>query len=552
MTGVGWLLRAVTALALTAALQAQGAQTVAAPKMRAPQGDAITAGKLRADLTFLAGDGMRGRLVESPENVLAHEWVRSRFESLGLAPAGPGGSWYLPVPLLRTSMGGNNELTVERAGVRTGYATGDDFHARAFSATAHASGALVFAGFGIVAPALKRDELAGDLRGKVVLLLDHEPGENDPASPFDGVVTSEFANQARRALDAQERGAVGVLFVADVLNHPEPEDFGAVTRAYWPARPARLERYQLASAVQAIQIPVGQVSVSLVRQLLRGSGRTLEALAQSAERGTTPFMIAGVSVTLTTNIVRRTVTLRNVAARLDGSDPALKDEFVVIAAHVDHNGSDGDQVWNGADDDGSGTVALLAVAEAYSRAAAAGERPRRSVLFLSLNAEERGPLLGAWAYAEAPAVPLASTVAVLNMDMVGRSEEVPEGGGPRFRGLAVQSAESNRRVVNLLGWSRSASLDGVIERASVGTGLTLKRAYDNNVSQLLRRTDMWPFLQRGVPSVTFFTGLHPDYHTMYDRPEKIEYEKLERIARLVHQVSWDLAQSSTRPALNIH
>lgn len=150
---------------------------------------------------------------------------------------------------------------------------------------------------------------------------------------------------------------------------------------------------------------------------------------------------------------------------------------------------------------------------------------------------------------ENPLHPLNRTVAVLNMDMIGRDEEVPEGGGERFRGLEVQAAESNKNAINILGYSRSPELSELVREANGGIGLELRARYDNNPSNLLRRSDHWPFLQRGVPAVFFHTGLHPDYHTVYDRPEKINYEKLERIVRLVYQTSWELAQREGRPRM---
>ena len=537
------LLAAPLVASLTSAtpLAAQGA---------APHAEAITASRMRADLMFLAGDGFRGRLTDTPENALALEWIKARFEWLGLAPRGSGGSYFAPYNLITSTLGTTNELAVEWGTATSRHVVGGDFHPRFHSATGRASGAVAFVGFGISAPALQHDDLAGDVRGKILLMLDNEPGVNDPASPFDGVVNSEYANQLRKTLAAQARGAAGVLFVADVHNRQGEEDFDGATRAYWPATPMRLPRYTLASWMQQVHIPAGQISMALAEQLVKGTGKSLVTLARAAESSHAPLVLPGVSVTITTALQRTVVPDRNVVAMLEGSDPVLKDEYVLIAAHPDHNGADGAQIFNGADDNGSGTVGLLAIADAYARAAAQGIRPKRSILFVALNSEERGPLMGAWGYVEAPVVPLARTVAMLNMDMIGRNEEIPPNGGARFRGLPVQSADANRNSVNLYGFSRSNTLTAAIERSNAAIKLTLEKRYDNNISQLLRRTDMWAFQQSGVPAVTFATGLHPDYHRVEDRPERIEYDKMERIVRLVHQASWDLANAPDRPALN--
>ena len=531
----------VASLTSAAPLAAQGA---------APHAEAITASRMRADLMFLAGDGFRGRLTDTPENALALEWIKARFEWLGLAPRGSGGSYFAPYNLITSTLGTTNELAVDWGTATSRHVVGGDFHPRFHSATGRASGAVAFVGFGISAPALQHDDLAGDVRGKILLMLDNEPGVNDPASPFDGVVNSEYANQLRKTLAAQARGAAGVLFVADVHNRQGEEDFDGATRAYWPATPMRLPRYTLASWMQQVHIPAGQISIALAEQLVKGTGKSLVTLARAAESSHAPLVLPGVSVTITTALQRTVVPDRNVVAMLKGSDPVLKDEYVLIAAHPDHNGADGAQIFNGADDNGSGTVGLLAIADAYARAAAQGIRPKRSILFVALNSEERGPLMGAWGYVEAPVVPLARTVAMLNMDMIGRNEEIPPNGGARFRGLPVQSADANRNSVNLYGFSRSNTLTAAIERSNAAIKLTLEKRYDNNISQLLRRTDMWAFQQSGVPAVTFATGLHPDYHRVEDRPERIEYDKMERIVRLVHQASWDLANAPDRPALN--
>ena len=526
---------------------------LAAQTGHAPDNDVITAPKMRADLEFLSGDGFRGRLTATPENALALEWVKSRFQWLGLIPKGANGTYFLPYDLSIGSLGAGNELSVTRNGETSRYTLENGFYPHRYSAAATASADVAFAHFGIRAPALGYDDLAGDVRGKILIMLDHEPGEFDSTSKFDGVVTSEYSNPLKKALAAQQAGAVGVLFVSDVHNHPTQRNFVDATRAYWPDHPPRLLSYTLAAWANRLSIPVGQISPALADSLLGATGHSLLELARSSESASGSPVVAmpGVHITMQTAVVRTDIPDRNVVAAIEGSDPLLKNEWVVITAHVDHNGAVGDSIFHGADDNGSGAVALLAIAEAYARAAASGQRPRRSVLFLATNSEERGPLMGSWGYTEAPTVPLSQTVAMINMDMIGRNEEVPVNGGARFRGLPAQTSESNANTVTLLGWSRS-TLTTDVERANAAFHLTLKKNYDNNVSQLLRRSDSWPFLQHGVPAIWFHTGLHPDYHLPSDTADRINYPKMERIARLVHELSWELAETAAKPKLITH
>ena len=524
--------------------------TSAAGQERAPHNEVITAAKLRADLMFLGGDSFRGRLTNTPENNLALEWVASRFEAFGLKGAGAGGSYFQPYNLITATLGERNELEIASGGNAVRFSVGSDFYPHRHSVSGSVTAPVVFAGYGINAPSLGYNDLDGDFRGKILLVLDHEPGEADSTSPFDGLVTSEYSNQLKKTLAAQEKGAVGVLFVSDVHAHQGPENFDAAARGYWPTQPLRIDRYLLGAWAERVRIPSGQISIALAQTIVGRSGKSLVDLARAADnaKGSAPIPLPGVMAALVTSVQRSVVRDRNVVAMLEGSDSTLKNQWVIVTGHPDHDGALGDQIWNGADDNGSGTVGLVAIAEAYAMAAQEGRRPRRSILFAAFNSEERG-LLGAWAFTEAPLVPLAQIVAVLNMDMIGRDEEVPIGGGNRFRGLPVQTAESNNNSVTLLGWSRSPTLTSAIERANGAYGLLLKKNYDNNTSNLIRRSDHWPFIQRGVPGIWFHTGLHPDYHTIYDDPEKINYPKMEKITRLVHQVSWDLAQGVERPRM---
>lgn len=527
---------------------------LAAPALaqeKAPGNDTIRKDDLRADLFFLAGDEMRGRLTDTAENRLAAEWIKSRFERMGLKPAA-GNSYFQNYNLMTATLGAENSLRVSEGNATIQRSVGQDFYPQSFSSSGRARGSVTFAGFGITAPHFNHDDYRNaDARGKIALILDHEPGERDPQSVFDGLATSDASTGWRKAVYAQNAGAIAVLIVSDMPNHPGDRNFEAAARNAWPAEPPRVRRFTLQDWADRVRIPVVVISPALAEILVRGANRTLAELSKAAEArgGMAAVALPGIEAEVQTTVNRHTLGDRNVVAVLEGADPKLKDEWVMVCAHYDHDGADGNRIFNGADDNGSGTVGLLEIAEAFAEAARSGKRPRRSILFAAWNSEERG-LLGAWAYAEQPLAPLAKTVAVLNMDMIGRNEEVPEGGGNRFRGLPVQTAESNKNAVELSGYSWSASLLAEIKKANTTVGLDILTRYDNNLSNLLRRSDQWPFLNNGVPAVCFNTGLHPDYHTQYDRPEKINYEKMERVVRLVHQTGWNLANQDARPTLD--
>jgi hypothetical protein len=516
---------------------------------RAPFVDSIHKETVRPEIYFLASDAMQGRLTDTPTNFIAEEYIKSRFEAIGLAPAGSSRTYYQNFNLMVASLGNRNALEVAVPGQATlRLQPGQDYYPHSYSASAQVRGPVVYAGFGITAPDLDYDDFRGaDVQGKVALVINDEPGERDPNSPFDGLVRFEGSSPLRKALFAQARGAIGILFTRDLHNHPEPANFEGEARRYWPERPPRIPRYTLATWADKVRIPAAEISSTLAAILVQGTGKSLEEISRSAEtrNGITPLPLPGVEVALTTSVERHNVPERNVVGVVEGSDPKVREESIIICGHHDHNGADGDQIFVGADDNITGVVGAIAIAEAYMKAVQAGHRPRRSIIFASWEAEERG-LLGSWAYTENPFLPLDKIMAVLNMDMIGRNEEVPESGEARFRGLEPQTAESNRNSVNILGTVRCPECKSEAEKANAGIGLDLRFRYDNNASNLLRRSDHWPFVQYGVPGLWFLTGLHPDYHTMYDRPERINYPKMEKILRLIYQMSWDLAQQDGR------
>jgi Zn-dependent M28 family amino/carboxypeptidase len=254
------------------------------------------------------------------------------------------------------------------------------------------------------------------------------------------------------------------------------------------------------------------------------------------------------TATVAIDLHRTPVRAFNVIGWEEGADPALRQECVIIGAHLDHDGLDeDDRIYNGADDNASGTAGVLEVADAFARAADAGVRPRRSVVFALWNGEERG-LLGARAFAARQASGGLRVVANLNLDMIGRDEDIPAGAAQDLPGLAPTRASDNTNSLHVLGYSRSPELARLVREENEAIGLALKLTLDDGPEDLLRRSDQWAFLQRRIPALFFFTGLHPDYHTPQDDVDKINFTKMVKIVRLVYRVAWRAANAAQPPA----
>lgn len=229
------------------------------------------------------------------------------------------------------------------------------------------------------------------------------------------------------------------------------------------------------------------------------------------------------------SIEEKLIETENLLGVIEGSDK--KDEFVVITAHYDHLGKRGEDIFNGADDDGSGTVALLEISRALALAKAEGNGPRRTVLILPVSGEEKG-LLGSEYYAANPVFPLEKTVANLNIDMIGRTDEAHEG---------------NSNYVYLIGSNRlSTGLHELSEEVNSSCcNLFLDYTYNdpNDPNKFYYRSDHYNFIKNGVPAIFYFSGLHEDYHKPTDTVDKIEFEKMTKIVRLIFHTTWALSNT---------
>ena len=526
----------------------------------APKNDSITAEDLKRDVFFLASDELNGRLVGTQGNLLATEYIEQRFSKLGIKAFTTIKSYRQTFNLLTATMGKGNSLHIQHVrgdpplhGLTSTGKLGRDFYPERFSGTGQAEGELVFAGFGISAPYLNHNDYQNtDVQGKVILALDHEPGEFEPNNIFNGLIASEHGRALRKALEAQRRGATAILFVSDIHNHSVDQTLNRAIQRIWPTEASHAPHYQLETWVKELHIPAFRISPELAEELAQHSGYELHSLTERAETigGIKPIEFNKIVVGVESFVERNTaLQTHNVLGMIEGTDPVLKHEWIILGAHYDHEGRTEAGLFPGADDNASGISGILEIAEAYMLAGQQGHHPKRSIIFAGWNAEERG-LLGSWAYTKQPIVPLDKTIAVINLDMIGRNEEIPPNGGRRFGWLEPQTANSNRNAVNLLGYSYSTDLREAAEQSNEAIGLVLRFRYDHNQTNLLRRSDHWPFLFNNIPALFIHTGLHPDYHTQEDRPEKLNYNKMVKVVQLAYQLSWNLTHEKTRPLLD--
>jgi hypothetical protein len=505
---------------------------------------------LKADLFFLSSDALQGRMSLQAGDEAATQWVAAEFAKAGLEPAAHdaagGASYFQTVPLIEFR--GDTAATfvkLTRNAQTFVWHRPDMFGG--FHDDVDITAPLVFAGYGITAAGLGYDDYHGiDARGKIVVVFEHEPQENDPHSRFNGTGNTRYATNRVKALNAQAHGARALLVIAEP-NRKHPSNLerlnrigGSVTRAN--PLPAQV------IVNDELHIPVATMSDAAAAELLRDAGTSPQALQSAIDKDLSnhSLPLSGSVVTFhVENKTRSSGVTRNVAGVLPGSDPALAAETVMITAHHDHDGSspgaDGAlEIWHGADDNGSGTVGVVELAHAF---AANPLKPKRSILFVVFAAEERG-LLGSYYMAAHPLRPLAGTRAMINFDMIGRDEAPSD----QTTGLIEIPTDTSNRL-NLIGAAYSPQFKNTVVQANRAIGLDLDDRFDHeNALNTFFRSDQFPFLLHDIPAFWFFTGFHPDYHHTSDTPDKIDYPKMLKIVQLSYLSAWEFANTAGYPA----
>ena len=532
------------------------AQQPVSPRLRTGF-DAIREGDLRANLGFIAGDGLQGRMSLQPGDDAAAEWVAAEFAKAGLQPAAKDASgrpsFLQAVPLVEYRPDPSATLLTLTHANGTKQEWRSTEISSSFRENIDVSGGLVYAGYGITAPELGYDDYAGiDVRGKLVLIMEHEPQENDPKSIFNGTGNTRYATSRVKLLNAQRHGAVAVLMM------PEPNATHVTTAARLSNVFVGVTGKRLTPilpqgiADDELHTPLVTVPLSVGAELLKGSPLSLSELQKAIDADLKPHSLVdfGAEIHLQTkNATTRTATTYNVAGLLPGSDPSLAAETVMVSAHHDHNGASeveepGGQrhmdIWRGADDNGSGTVGVVELAHAF---AANPAKPKRSILFVVFAAEERGPLSGSYYMAQHPLRPLATLRAMVNFDMIGRDEKP----SAQTDGIIEIPADTSNRL-NLVGSLYSPEFLHTVQREDKHIGLTLDDRFEHETALgIFFRSDQFPFILHDVPAIWFFTGFHPDYHHVTDTVDKIDFPKMTRIVRLAYLTLFDIGDEATTP-----
>ena len=508
-------------LVLSACTRAPG---VSSPTpVEAPRGE-IGAAELRRDLFAFAADSMRGRETGTEDAARAAQFLTDRIQQLGLEPAGD--SLYLQrIPLQRERFAATSRMVVEEGGRTVPLAIGRDLIPLVNlgpgvpPARRVADGPLVFAGYGTTLATPRRDDFAGlDLEDKVVVVVNGAPPGVDSATRANLESESTISERLARILPARP-AAVIVLFTEG-------------KRQFFDQLSSELSRtitrQGINDDVPDSERPLPMIMLGVVR-----AGSPLLPVRWPVDDRAQ--VLGGRRFAARVFQQRVPVSGFNVVGVVRGSDPVLSRTFVALGAHYDHLGIvtpvHGDSIANGADDDGSGTVALLAIARNLQSAAV---KPRRSVLFVWHVGEEKGLLGSAW-FVDHPTVPIDSIVAQLNADMIGRNARselylvgpraAPNGQGKRL-GAIVDSVNAREREP-----------------------FVINRDYDSatHPEHVFERSDHYNYSRKGMPVAFFTTGWHSDYHRPSDEADKIDYDKLARVARLIRDVTVVLGNSSSRP-----
>lgn len=506
-----------------------------------PGADKINSADMEAYLSFLASPSMKGRSNGEKELDITVNYLASQAKLMGLKPAN-GNSYLQPYTLMKKS------IDRERSEIRILTSGYDSVHFKEpiyqlfpnGASDFEIEGEVIFAGYGIKADNYNYNDLEGlNPEGKILLVMNRSPLSEDGSEYlFQGSMWSSMMGIQPKMTFLMFSKAKAVIIVSD------PKSGCSSVEQQYPGIAGELEslKYLKGSKPLIIDMPamprIMFVHRKIADELLKGTGNTLENLQKEIDSEIKPksFLIPGKRIRIIEASRTDEITMNNVAAWIEGSDPELKKEIVIFSGHADHIGETGGTVNPGADDNASGCAAILEIAQAFQ---SLEKKPPRSVLFLWVTGEEIG-LFGSQSYVENPLFPLENTVADLNMDMIGR-----------VRGSADTTENTpmtDKTGLFVITGNQSKELVDIANEVDSKTALDLDYSLSgkNHPLQLFSRSDHYNFVKKDIPVLFFSTGLHTDYHKSGDTPDKIDYEKMELVTRTIFEIGYNVASRKKR------
>ena len=488
-------------------------------------------------LSFIASDEMEGRDTPSRGLDTTAKFIAMNLSRWGFKPAGDDG-YFQRIALVRNqldSAASHAEINGQR------FNFGDDFLPNAVSATI--SGPLVYAGHGWMIKSKNINAYQGvDVKDKIVVVFGEGLPKGVSQSDLTGTRGEDWANPL---LYAQRHGAKGVLAIPDfsmLLNWNRSRQ-RATSRGN-----TVVEKFQTPASTS---IPAIWLSARMATALFQGEKYEATALLNRGIAGDAiePFELSpGKNVSFTVAVKADKVQTQNVVAVWEGSDPVLKNEYVALGAHYDHIGIattpvNGDSINNGADDDGSGTTALLAMAEALAHTK---QHPKRSILFVWHAGEEKG-LWGSRYFTEYPTVPLDHIVTQINIDMIGRSKK---DGDTNPRNKELSGPNEIYVIGSKMMSTELGELTDAVNKSYLNVTYDYRYDDPSDPNRFFFRSDHYNYARKGIPIVFFFDGVHEDYHRPGDSADKIDYQKMEKVARTVYMTLWEVANRATPPKVD--
>jgi hypothetical protein len=519
--------------------------------LRKTYAETITAADLKMHLSIIASDSFEGRETAKKGQHMTAEYIARQFMSFGIPPpisgkvielakemASPDSLKFLPkdyyqnVPLRQLTPGNGTVTANEKK-----YSFGTDFYYTPGIQDGQLENSqIVFAGYGIQ-DSLYKDYCCSGVFGKIEMIISDEPLTKKGKSIITGnKELSSWSTQRRRKVnEAKRRGALALLVVI-----PDYQKRFAEYKDYIEKPTLELDEPDTKNPTgDDRNMPVLYISKEMADEILKAGKQeqTIDKIISKTAKTKTNVHFEFV-LPMKIDIQRKSEKLHseNVLGYIEGTD--LKNELVVVTAHMDHLGIDtsktGDQIFNGADDDGSGTVSVLEMAQAFAKAKKDGHGPRRSILFMCVTGEEKG-LLGSRWYTDNPVFPLASTVVDLNIDMIGRIDDAHKNDSNYVYVIGSDKLSSELKTIN------------ETENATY-TGMKLDYRYDvpNEPNNYYGRSDHYNFAKHFIPIAFFFNGVHADYHKETDEVSKINFPLMEKRARLVFYDAWEIANRDKR------